>query len=98
MSQLANHVVLDLSTGESSTVAPTPEEQAASDANAAALVATIADEGTKRSAVVNVAQSAVGINITALTATQVRGLVAVLLFRAGAIDKAGVVLPLNQWL
>lgn len=58
--------------------------------------AATADE-TTRALVLQAAGSAVGVNITALTAVQVRALLAVLLYKAGAIDSAGVVLPLAGW-
>jgi hypothetical protein len=50
-----------------------------------------------RALVVAAAQSAVGVNIAALTAGQVRALLAVLLYKAGAIDAQGVVQPLAGW-
>lgn len=44
-----------------------------------------------------VAQSAVGVGLTDLTAAQVKSLLAVLLWRAGGIAPDGTVKPLVQW-
>lgn len=54
-------------------------------------------EETTRGLVQSVAAGAVGVNITALTAGQVRALLAILLNQAGALDASGVVRPLGQW-
>lgn len=44
------------------------------------------------------AQSCVGVALTALTAAQVRSLLAILLYNAGGVDAATLkVNPLNQW-
>lgn len=51
-----------------------------------------------RAAVVAAAQSAAGQSIAALTATQVRALLACLLYDAGAIDGQGVVQDVASWL
>jgi hypothetical protein len=78
---------------------PTPEEIAAAiAARAAAEQQARADAAALRQRIFTVAQSAVGQSIDALTAAQVRALVACLLYRAGAIDKAGTVQPLGEWL
>ncbi len=50
-----------------------------------------------RQQVISTAQSAVGVSITALTAAQVRALVAILLWKAGAIKADGTVRPLAEW-
>ncbi len=50
-----------------------------------------------RQQVLTLAQSAVGVSITALTAAQVRALVAILLWKAGAIKADGTVRPLAEW-
>lgn len=50
-----------------------------------------------RARVLALAQSAVGTRVDDLLAGQVKALVAILLWQAGAIDNAGVVLPLAQW-
>jgi hypothetical protein len=47
---------------------------------------------------VTLAQSAVGVSIDALTAGQRNALIACMLYKAGGIDKDGVVRPLNTWL
>jgi hypothetical protein len=69
-------------------------------AAAAQLLATqqAAAIAAQRAAAVTLAQSAVGLNITALTANQQRALLACLLYRAGAVDANLVILPLGQWL
>jgi hypothetical protein len=72
--------------------------QTASDAFDAAQAQRQADAAALRQKVLNVAQSAVGQGIDTLTAVQVRALMACLLFKAGALDKAGVVQPLSEWL
>lgn len=77
---------------------PTPEQIAAAIA-ARALAAQQAaqDAAALRQRVLTLAQSAVGVQIDALTAPQVRALIAILLWQAGAIDRAGAVRPLGQW-
>lgn len=77
---------------------PTPAElQAASDAYDVAKASSDAEAQALRAQVVSVAQSAVGIVITNLTAAQVRALVAVLLYKNGALTPAGAVKPLLDW-
>lgn len=77
---------------------PTPAElQAASDAYDAAKAQVDADAAALRAQVISVAQSAVGIVITNLTAAQVRALLAVLLYKNGALTPAGAVKPLAEW-
>lgn len=58
--------------------------------------AATADEAA-RTLVVQAAQSAVGVGLAALTPAQVRALLEVVLWKLGAIDSAGLVLPLSQW-
>lgn len=71
------------------------------DAETAAYASTREAERTARTAlraqVVSVAGSAVGVRIDQLTAAQVRGLVALLLFESGALNSDGTVRPLAQW-
>lgn len=50
-----------------------------------------------RALVVQAAQGAVGVNLTALTAGQQRALLAILLWKAGAVNPDGTVRPLAQW-
>jgi hypothetical protein len=50
-----------------------------------------------RSQIVTLAQSAVGVRVDLLTAAQVRALVAILLWKGGALSNAGVVRPLGEW-
>jgi hypothetical protein len=56
------------------------------------------DAAALRARVVSLAQSAVGVQVDQLTAVQIRALVALLLYKQGAIDKTGAVLPLAGWL
>jgi hypothetical protein len=52
-----------------------------------------------RVAVINAAQSAVGVNIATLTQAQRLALVTCLLYKAGAVDPTTLVVkPLSQWL
>ncbi len=77
---------------------PTEAElQAASDAYDVAKATSDADAAALRTLVVTTAQSAVGVVITNLTAAQVRALVAILLWKNGALTPAGAVRPLNEW-
>lgn len=64
----------------------------------AAAAQSKADATLLRTRVLTLAQSAVGVQIDQLTAPQIRALVALLLFKQGAIDKSGAVLPLAGWL
>lgn len=57
-----------------------------------------ADAAALRQKILAVAGSAVGQSIDTLTAGQVRALVACMLYKAGALDKSGVVQPLAKWL
>lgn len=50
-----------------------------------------------QAAVMTIAQSTVGLQLTALTTLQQRALLACLLFKAGGVSPAMTVLPLNQW-
>lgn len=79
-----------------------------SDPTPAQIAAAIAARATKeqqdradavalRQRVRSIAQSAVGTQIDALTAAQVRALIAVMLHKAGAIDKSGAIRPLDEW-
>ncbi|HEU5086865.1 MAG TPA: XkdW family protein [Roseiflexaceae bacterium] len=77
---------------------PTEAElAAASAAYDAAQTQRDADAQALRQKVLTVAQSAVGQTIDNLTTAQVRALVAVLLWKAGALDKTGAVKPLGGW-
>lgn len=77
---------------------PTPEQVTAAIVAYDAAQATAQTEANAlRTRVVNLAQTAVGVQIDALTAGQVRALVAILLWKAGAIDSAGAIKPLGQW-
>lgn len=52
---------------------------------------------TLRNQVVSLAQSAVGVTLNNLTAAQVRALVAILLWKEGAVTPAGAIRPLAEW-
>lgn len=78
---------------------PTPADVAnAIAARAAAKQQSAVDAATLRTRVLTPAQSSVGVQVDALTAAQIRALVALLLYKQGAIDKSGAVLPLAGWL
>lgn len=62
-----------------------------------ALSAAEQDEAATRTLVVNAAQTAVGVNLTALTAGQRNALLAILLWKAGALTPTGEIRPLAQW-
>jgi hypothetical protein len=72
--------------------------QTACDAYDAREAQAAQDAAALRQQVVTTAQSAVGVAFGNLTAAQVKSLLAVVLYKAGALDKAGVVLPLNSWI
>jgi hypothetical protein len=77
---------------------PTPAEIAA--AIAARQVAqqqAESDALALRQRVRTIAQSAVGVQVDQLTAIQVRALIAVLLHKAGALDKSGAIRALDTW-
>lgn len=63
--------------------------------------ARIAEETANTTAlnsIKTVAQTAVGVQLQNLTAAQVRSLMAILLWKAGGVDRATLkVKPLNQW-
>jgi hypothetical protein len=54
-------------------------------------------EAALRTRVRALAQSAVGVQIDQLSAPQVRALIAILLYKQGAIDKNGATRPLVDW-
>lgn len=70
---------------------------AAAAAEKAAAEKAETDDNSVRDAVRATAASAEGLALTALTAAQVKSLLAVLLWKAGAVDKNGVVKPLAEW-
>jgi hypothetical protein len=77
---------------------PTPEQlQAASDAVDALAAQAAQEAAALRTKVRTTAQSAVGVSIDQLTNNQVRALLAVLLWREGALDKDGKVRPFAEW-
>lgn len=77
---------------------PTPEQSAAAIAAREAAEQQAGQEAAAlRQQVIVLAQSAVGVRADLLTAPQVRALQAILLWQAGALDKAGAVRPLVDW-
>lgn len=69
------------------------ERQQAAQAEATRL----ADLSAARSLVLTTAAGAVGVRFDALTTTQLRSLLAIVLWQGGALDATGVVRPLAQW-
>jgi hypothetical protein len=67
------------------------------DALIASQTTTKTQNTNLRNAVLTTAQSAVGVNLTALTANQVRSLLALMLYKAGGVDASGNVKPLTDW-
>lgn len=63
----------------------------------AAQQQTATDSAGLRSRVVQAAQSAIGVRVDDLLAGQVRALLAIVLWQAGALDKDGKVKPLGDW-
>lgn len=56
------------------------------------------DAAQLRQQVLTLANSAAGVRVDALTAPQVRALVSLLLWQAGALNKDGTVRPLADWI
>ena len=80
-------------------VAPTQQEiDAAIAAREAARQQATADAAALRQQVLTIAQSTVGVPINQVsTVAQLRALMAILLWQAGALDRAGAVRPLAEW-
>ena len=77
---------------------PTPAESAAARQQLLADEAQAADDARAlRNKILTTAQTAVGTAYDQLTAVQLRALFGILLFKADALDKNGVVRPLAQW-
>lgn len=83
----------------------TPEEVAAREADeaaaaaaAAAALTAAAEAATLRQQLVNLAQSAVGVLLSDLSAAQRNSLVAALLWKAGGVTQDMKVKPLADWL
>ena len=76
---------------------PRPDPVAMRAAYLAAQEQQAQDARTLRTRVLNLAQSAVGVQLDQLTAPQLRSLVALLLYREGALDGTGAVRPLADW-
>jgi hypothetical protein len=73
---------------------PTPEQL---EAAWQIVLAERAEEKAVRDAILDAAQGAVGKSLSSLTAGERNALLAVLLFRLGAVDRSGKVRPLRQW-
>ena len=77
---------------------PTPAESAAAHQQLLdAQAQSDADAVALRNKILTTAQTAVGIAYDQLSATQLRALFGILLFKADALDKNGVVRPLSEW-
>ena len=77
---------------------PTPEQSAAAiAARAAAEQAERQSAIALRNRVLTVANTAVGVQLDALTPAQVRALMACLLWKAGGLTHTGAVRPLGEW-
>lgn len=76
--------------------------RSAPEAEAPTLIAAVqqaqADAQALRQQILNLAQSAVGVSLNALTANQRNALVACLLWKAGGVAPDMTVRPLGQWL
>lgn len=80
---------------------PQPSDTEIDTAIAAAKAAAqqaVTDAASLKQAIINQAQSAVGVLLTDLTAAQRNALVACLLWKAGALDKTLKIKPLASWL
>jgi hypothetical protein len=78
---------------------PTPQQIAAAIvARQAAAQQAITDAAALRAQIIALAQSAVGVSLSALTAPQVRALTALLLWKAGGVKADATVRPLAEWL
>jgi len=71
--------------------------QAASDSYDGQAAAATAAAAVLRQRIRTVAQSAIGVAADQLTATQLRSLVAVLLWKVGALDADGKIRPFAEW-
>jgi len=63
----------------------------------AAAARAVTDAASARTKAVAVATTAVGVNVAALTQAQALALIAVLLYKAGALNADGTVRPLTAW-
>lgn len=81
---------------------PSDPTQAQSAAAVLALQQAVAQQATDaaalRTRVLTLAQSAIGVQIDALSAPQTRALLVLLLYKQGAITTAGAVRALTDWL
>lgn len=102
---MSERTEIDCGTGVARTVPLTPEEIAqrtawgagrAAERDADAISTT--ERSAARARVVQVAQGTVGVHLDRLTATQVRALLAVLLWEAGALNGDGTVRSPAQWI
>lgn len=63
----------------------------------AAAARAVTDAASTRTKAVGVATTAVGANVAALTQAQALALIAVLLYKEGALNPDGTVRPLSAW-
>lgn len=61
------------------------------------LAAEETAQNNLRNQILSVASSSVGVALNDLTATQVKSLLAIMLWKAGAVNKSGQVRPLAEW-
>lgn len=101
---MAQQIIVDVASGKQTTRTLSAQEQAEYDAQVAAEALRQQQETTRqadrqaaRDLVLPIAQPAVGARFDALTTAQLRALLAILLWDAGALDKAGMVRDLTLW-
>lgn len=101
---MPDKMIINAATGQQTTRPLTPAEQVDVDALQAANAALqqqettrLTDRNAARALVLQTAASAEGIRFDALTTAQLRALLAILLWREGALDAAGLVRKLTDW-
>lgn len=82
---------------QSCLLADWPAVEAQLAAAAAAEQQAQADAAALRQRILTLARSAEGVQVDQLTAGQLRALQYLLLWKAGALDRTGVVRPLGEW-
>ena len=95
---MAQQLIIDCATGETTRAPVTAADLAAQQAAADAQAQATSDEQTRRSAVVSQLQSLVGLQWVNLTAGQKQTLIVALLYKVGALDKTLTVRPIGDWL
>lgn len=96
---------INIATGAAGYRKLTPDEQAERVARRSAAEAEQAQQDQRNSArsrsralVLDAAQEAVGVSVDALSAPQLRALVAILLWQADALTPDGTIRPLSDWI